>query len=928
MAYSAVIDIRVNGEGKINNVTKQIQKLNQINRSLKPVPDLFQRARGGTEETRKKINDLKTTLSNTLKKFGEVGKVTGFSKTIGGLNSQLSAFRQVANSAKIGSDEFNRSLIAGQNASRELLRAELARIKTLQTLYQTDGGMKFTPKTRKQQLTGLLDIGKDLPQTTSALRTYKSELEAAISVVEIGSKEFLQLSTAIESINQSLKKADILRGRGPKQKDDSNRIKSIREQTLNIERRITDSTINKAAKNKLLNQLGTTNNAIKNKELDLARQINIETQRNLTMQEKMQRRRGRIAQSTLIGGGFPLLFGGGPLQAVAGAIGGGLGETFSPGGGFAGSIAATAAISSVQKFANSAREVGNALKDANLGLDKLKDLGFEVDESTRKQVESLLEAGKVRQAEAIVAQKFADIIGPKAVKNLMDLDTSFDELQKQTSELFLILSSELAPALTVILDLVSGIVKAVPGPKIQRAAANLNPQAFQEAQEKARLGSTGFIQGDRKLYNEILTELSKNIIKEFTPDLTTNKPSSSSSRTQQDLSQYELRVLNERIALQKLSGGLLNDEVVETKKKIIQAQTHLKIMQAEGDMGKIAVIQAERLLEVNKLNSEVNLARGKDFAEKVIKPQMELLDKQEQAEFDAGAAIGKRLAPEIEMFNTLDQEVKSMELINKLQDAETVEQRVQIQLKLAELKLGYEISDLNRKDIEDLIRKKEQQLENNKAVAQEKALRQEIEGILAGGMTNAVMGLIEGSKTLGQVLADVARQLASMFLNRAFMSIFSSFGGGGGIGGGALPPAPIYVAAQGGFSRSGGFKAFQSGGVVNSPTMGMVGEGGESEYIIPASKMSGAMARYSAGARGGAVIPGGSGDSGTVAGGTGNTVVEYTGPTLNFNGDEYVPKSAVPEIIGAATKQGAMAGKAQVLGTLRNSRSQRASLGL
>ena len=110
--------------------------------------------------------------------------------------------------------------------------------------------------------------------------------------------------------------------------------------------------------------------------------------------------------------------------------------------------------------------------------------------------------------------------------------------------------------------------------------------------------------------------------------------------------------------------------------------------------------------------------------------------------------------------------------------------------------------------------------------------------------------------------------------------------------------------------------------------MGMVGEGGESEYIIPASKMDGAMARYSAGARGGAVIPGGSGDSGTVAGSSGNTVVEYTGPTLNFNGDEYVPKSAVPEIIGAASKQGAMAGKAQTMNTLRNSRSQRASLGL
>ena len=174
------------------------------------------------------------------------------------------------------------------------------------------------------------------------------------------------------------------------------------------------------------------------------------------------------------------------------------------------------------------------------------------------------------------------------------------------------------------------------------------------------------------------------------------------------------------------------------------------------------------------------------------------------------------------------------------------------------------------------------------------------------------MGLIDGTRTLSESLAGIAKQLASMFLNKAFSSIFDS----------------IFPSEQGSYSRAGGFKAFQYGGVVNQPTLGLMGEGGEPEYVIPASKMDGAMSRYSAGARGGAVIPGGSGDSGTVAGSSGNTVVEYTGPTLNFNGDEYVPKSAVPEIIGAASKQGAMAGKAQTINALRNSRSQRASLGL
>ena len=178
-------------------------------------------------------------------------------------------------------------------------------------------------------------------------------------------------------------------------------------------------------------------------------------------------------------------------------------------------------------------------------------------------------------------------------------------------------------------------------------------------------------------------------------------------------------------------------------------------------------------------------------------------------------------------------------------------------------------------------------------------------------MTDAIMGLIEGTKTLGEALAGIAKQLASMFLNAAFKNIFSGL-----------------LSEQGSYSRGGGFKAFQYGGVVNGPTLGMVGEGGESEYIIPASKMDGAMSRYSAGARGGAVIPGGSHESGTVAGGTGNAIVEYTGPVLNFNGDEYVPKSAVPEIINTAAKRGGEAGQARVFATLKNSRSQRATLGL
>lgn len=71
--------------------------------------------------------------------------------------------------------------------------------------------------------------------------------------------------------------------------------------------------------------------------------------------------RGRAASSALIGGGFPLLFGGGPVSALAGGLGGGIGELFGKGGGFAGSIVATAITQTIQQAVTAISELGQAL---------------------------------------------------------------------------------------------------------------------------------------------------------------------------------------------------------------------------------------------------------------------------------------------------------------------------------------------------------------------------------------------------------------------------------------------------------------------------------------------------------------------------------------------------------------------------------------
>jgi hypothetical protein len=201
--------------------------------------------------------------------------------------------------------------------------------------------------------------------------------------------------------------------------------------------------------------------------------------REREMQQKLASKRvGSVIKSAAIGGGFPLLFGGGITQAIPGLIGGALGEAASPGGGFAGSIAATALASSVTQFANSAREVGNALKDPTEGLQKLKDAGFQVSESTERQIEALIKAGRKTEALELVQKEFAKTVGTLGVDNLKKLDTSFDALDDAVAKLVLKFQADLAPAFLTIVDLATKFVDSVGAARVRAKAEELDPKAF------------------------------------------------------------------------------------------------------------------------------------------------------------------------------------------------------------------------------------------------------------------------------------------------------------------------------------------------------------------------------------------------------------------------------------------------------------------
>jgi len=237
-----------------------------------------------------------------------------------------------------------------------------------------------------------------------------------------------------------------------------------------------------------------------------------------------------------------------------------------------------------------------------------------------------------------------------------------------------------------------------------------------------------------------------------------------------------------------------------------------------------------------------------------------------------------------------------------------------LELKKQMLEKGVEEKNINLESIKG-------DLEKEASLKRQVDLAKQLKSVLAEGMASAIEGLIQGTKSLGDSLRSVLQQFGSILLRTGISNMMGSsslFGGffGKGIGG----------SAEGNYLANG-IRPFASGGMATRPTLGLVGEAGEDEYVIPASKMASSMQRYSAGARGQAVIPGTGQSSAGGASGS-STTVNYSGPILNFNSEEFVPKSAVGQIINSAVSRGAAAGENRTLSTLKNSRSRRSSLGL
>ena len=215
---------------------------------------------------------------------------------------------------------------------------------------------------------------------------------------------------------------------------------------------------------KLRNKLGKLTDAQRRREFGIVKRLNreltngIRKENNklaiLREQERISTRRSRaiaaanapttggrggggaILQSALISGGFPLLFGQGPVTAIGGALGGGIGAAVGGQmGGFAGGIVGTAIIQTITNVVNGINELGGALADPANNLDKLTESLSKFDRNITTSISILQSAGLTASAGQYARARFGMQFGAGGANSLEEMNKAFKEFGKVTARL-------------------------------------------------------------------------------------------------------------------------------------------------------------------------------------------------------------------------------------------------------------------------------------------------------------------------------------------------------------------------------------------------------------------------------------------------------------------------------------------------------------
>ena len=646
-----------------------------------------------------------------------------------------------------------------------------------------------------------------------------------------------------------------------------------------------------------------------------------------------------------LGAGFPLLFGGGAGSVIGGGLGGLTGS-------FGAQIALSAIGQQIDQFVAGMVDAGKALTSVGGAADFMAEKSLFSSDAMQFRIEKLIEEGKVTEAAALMTQEMAKQVGGSGLKALKDLGDEANKMGKLFGTLMLRIQAFMASALTPLIKLINSAIGSINARSqldqmlSEAGSPEQRAQILQRSKELRGTTKVGRASvGLGALTPEVIAQLQKDfpaVIPEgaaIEPTglelLRAGDKGSDTDKAAKDAERLARRLAGLEAERTKLEQLLQLDQQINTAKlegdnrQVIALENEARLLQfAEKE----AVIRASKVPQEQKIAELRNLGLERDRALLENAFKLDSFDKQKA--------------------DDLALQLDQLDLQLEAATAITREAENQAKLELLLLSLRESNKDLTEDQLEELMDKTRKLFEaQNQGPLQSfitnsvKSLNdleqhavevsQGIGNAIGNSLVNGMQNLVTGAQSVKEVFADMLKSIADVLAQQAAQMIATYIAIGiarlfAGMGGGN-EGNNLNLDAIEQYSGVGANTSFAEGGYVSGPTRALVGEGGESEYIIPESKMRESMARYSRGARGSAVIPENGGGSGAMSEGGGTAVaapidVRYT--VERINSVDYVTADQFQAGMRQAASQGAKQGEQQTLKRLQMSSSTRKRVGM
>jgi hypothetical protein len=766
MDYNLNIVASVKGQAQLDSTLRTIGQIRNLARDLKPLDFGTGRKGALADEIRKAKSELDKFARGVTNAMQQGEKTTGlFSSTLAGVTGQARAF-----GIALDNINFNKNAAEAKNYANALAQAEA-------------------------KAEGLTAVQNEL------IRQARQQAGVAIGpATQLGSPEALAQQVRFES-------AQIEKG---------NRL---REEQARIVERINDLAANKVKTSQFDSQIAKINLALDERQVDAAEKMTEELKDQIRQNERIinqnkkkkkdaeeegitaRKRAGNILQGALLGGGFPILFGGPSFSAVGGLAGGAIGGSIGPTGrpGFAGGIAGSVVGGVFDAVIKAALELGKALENPTKNLQALTNQLPIAGTATKGLIEQLNEAGLSSVAASLALSALNDELDAlglddKEIKKFKEQTQEFENAFKKLKIASSALASDgLINFMTLITKLANvfrenkdGIVQGI------RALGGLVIGEDQALGEQMGMGPTVTVPPGPLAAAADAGPL-KQTASEVDPVKTAEE-----IRAQEilaDLARREIKFATDAAAIEENRLALIRGRLAEANAIVDIDKAQFKLIKAQLNFDtetngalkeqlriKRDIAQAELDQAVAAKNNATILRIQADAAfdlERRTVAQAEVM-KDLQAGIAAEQAIRATSPFQNESFLT-DPFFGGSRKLESEQNIRFTETLRVMKAELADVNKNIELGTLLNDDEKRALEDKRKELENNisrykeyQPAIDEAALAQKrfteamaVTVPVTDSLFDSLIAVVEGTKTAEQAFADFLRSIASMLVDAA-----------------------------------------------------------------------------------------------------------------------------------------------------------------